>query len=77
MPIDPSAYNDLTGQIIVEDVIVVEVKSATATTPVLKTQLLTYLHLTKCPVGLLINFNVPRLTEGVARLLNPRAGAEI
>ncbi len=37
------------------------------------TQLLTYMQLTDCPVGLLINFNVPRLMEGVKRLINPRA----
>ena len=32
----------------------------------------TYLHLTGCPAGLLINFNVPRLMDGVKRLINRR-----
>jgi hypothetical protein len=32
---------------------------------------LTYLRLTGAPLGLLINFNVPKLTDGVKRLLNP------
>jgi len=35
---------------------------------------LSYMQLTGCPVGLLINFNVPRLMDGVKRLINPRAG---
>jgi GxxExxY protein len=61
--------------LIVEDLVVVEVKSAVAVLPVHQAQLLTYLSLTGCPVGLLINFNVPRLMDGVKRLLNPRAGA--
>jgi GxxExxY protein len=59
--------------LIVEDAIVVEVKSAAAITPVFKSQLLTYLHLTRCPAGLLINFNSARLMDGVTRVLNPRA----
>lgn len=60
--------------LIVEDVIVVEVKSVAAILPVHEAQLLTYMKLTKCPVGQLINFNVPKLMDGVKRRLNPRAG---
>ena len=60
--------------LIVEDLVVVDVKSVAALTPVHKAQVLTYLHLTGCPVGLLINFNVPRLMDGVKRLINARAG---
>ena len=41
--------------------------------PLFEAQLLTYLHLTYCPAGLLINFNVSRLMDGVKRLFNPRA----
>ncbi len=59
--------------LIVEDSVVVEVKSVATVLPVFEAQLLTYLHLTRCPVGLLINFNVPRLMDGVRRLVNPRA----
>lgn len=57
--------------LIVEDLVVVEVKSVAALAPVHQAQLLTYLRLTGCPTGLLINFNVPRLTDGVKRLINP------
>jgi GxxExxY protein len=59
--------------LIVEDLVVVEVKSVAALTPVFDAQLLTYLRLTGCPAGLLINFNVARLIDGVKRLINPRA----
>jgi GxxExxY protein len=59
--------------LIVEDLVVVEVKSTAALLPVHKAQLLTYMGLTERPAGLLINFNVPRLMDGVRRLINPRA----
>ena len=62
--------------LIVEDVIVVEVKSVASILPVHEYQLQTYLKLTGCPVGQLINFNVPRLMDGVKRRFNtgPRSG---
>ena len=69
MALDASYRIDL----IVEDLVVVEVKSVALLLPVFEAQLLTYLHLTRCPAGLLINFNVPRLMDGVKRLLNPTA----
>ena len=55
--------------------IVVEVKSVEALSSVHESQLLTYLALTECPAGLLINFNVRRLMDGVKRMLNTRAGS--
>jgi GxxExxY protein len=59
--------------LLVADVVVVEVKSLAAVLPVHQAQLLTYLKLTELPVGLLINFNVPKLVSGVKRVINPRA----
>jgi hypothetical protein len=56
---------------IVEDKVVVEVKSVEALAPVYKAQVLTYLRVTGMPAGLLVNFNVPRLMDGVKRLINP------
>lgn len=56
--------------LIVEDLVVVEIKSIDALLPVHHAQVVTYLRLTGCPAGLLINFNVPRLMDGVKRLLN-------
>ena len=40
--------------------------------PVHQAQVLTYLCVTGCPVGLLINFNVAVFKDGVKRLVNPR-----
>ena len=62
--------------LLVEDRVVVDVKSVTGLAPVHQAQVLTYLRLTGCPVGLLINFNVPRLMDGVKRLINPRAESD-
>jgi GxxExxY protein len=57
--------------LVVEDRIVVEVKSVKELAPVHWAQVLTYLRLTGCPAGLLINFNVARVVDGVKRVLNP------
>ena len=57
--------------LIVDERVVVEVKSVTALSPVHWAQVLTYLRLTGCPAGLLINFNVARVMDGVKRVLNP------
>jgi GxxExxY protein len=69
IPLESSYRVDL----IVEELVVVELKSTTALLPVHQAQVLTYLEITKCPAGLLINFNVPRLMDGVKRMINPRA----
>ena len=57
--------------ILVEGKVIVEVKAVAALAPVHSAQLLTYLKLTGLPVGLLINFNVPVLKQGIRRLVNP------
>jgi len=59
--------------LVVEGVVVVEVKAVVAMPPVYQAQTLTYMRLMECPAGLLINFNVPKLMDGVKRLINPRA----
>jgi GxxExxY protein len=59
--------------LIVEGMVVVELKSVSALLPVYQAQLLTYMGLSDCPTGLLINFNVPRLMDGVKRMINARA----
>ena len=58
--------------LMVEDQVVVELKSVERVLPVHDAQLLTYLRLTGCPAGLRINFNVPKLIDGVKRVLNTR-----
>jgi len=53
--------------LIVEDLVVVEVKAVDQVIPIHLAQLMTYMRLTKKRVGLLINFKVPLLTQGVYR----------
>jgi GxxExxY protein len=56
--------------LLVENEVVVEVKSVEVALPVHHAQLLSYLRLTNKRLGLLINFNVPVLVEGVKRIMN-------
>lgn len=56
--------------IIIEDKFIVEIKSVEALTDVHLAQLLTYLKLSNCKLGLLINFNVSLLKNGVRRVIN-------
>ncbi len=56
--------------LIVEDKVIIEVKSVEALNDVHIAQVLTYLKLSGCKVGLLMNFNVLRLVEGLKRLVN-------
>lgn len=49
--------------------VVVELKAVEKLLPVHEAQLLTYLRLTGCRVGLLINFNVPSLKDGIRRMV--------
>jgi len=55
---------------IVEDCIIVEIKSVDRIIPIHEAQLLTYLRLSGEKLGLLINFNVPLFKEGIKRLIN-------
>lgn len=54
----------------VEKKVIVDVKSVEEIHPVHLKQLLTYLQQTGCKLGLLINFNVPVLKEGIHRVVN-------
>lgn len=58
------------ADLIVEDVLIVEVKSTEGTHPVHKKQLLTYLRLADKRLGLLINFGMPLLRDGLHRIAN-------
>lgn len=58
------------ADLVVERLAFVEVKSVDAIAPVHKKQLLTYLRLTDTRVGLLINFNVELLKDGIKRIVN-------
>ena len=53
--------------------VLLEIKSVESVLPVHKAQLLSYMKLLDVPLGLLINFNVNKLTDGVSRLILPGA----
>lgn len=53
----------------IEDKVILELKAADAIHPIYKAQLLTYLRATGKQVGLLINFNVERLKDGIKRFI--------
>ena len=54
--------------LLVNDAVIVEVKSVESLAPIHEAQLLSYLKLADCKIGLLINFNVKMLKYGVKRL---------
>jgi GxxExxY protein len=53
----------------VEKKVIVDVKSVEAIPPVYKKQVLTYLQQTKSKLGLLLNFNVPVMKDGIERIV--------
>ncbi len=55
---------------LVEEKVIVEIKAIDKLLPIHEAQLLSYLKLTKCKVGLLINFNVQKLVDGIIRIVN-------
>jgi GxxExxY protein len=55
--------------VLVENCVLVEAKSVEHVLPIHKAQLLSYMKLLNAPLGLLINFNVMKLTDGVSRLM--------
>ena len=55
--------------LLVSDQLVVELKTVSDLAPIHEAQLLTYLKLTKLKAGLLINFNVPLLKNGIKRMV--------
>ncbi len=64
--LDIGFYADL----IVEDKVIVELKSVQTTAPVHRKQLLTYLRMADKRLGLLINFGLPLIKDGIERVVN-------
>jgi hypothetical protein len=58
--------------LLIENKVVVEVKTVDTLAPIHRTQMRTYLRLAECPVGLILNFNVPSLKQGIRRVVNKR-----
>lgn len=65
--------NQLRLDILIDNKIIIEIKSVQEGLPVHSKQLYTYLRLTNCPIGYLINFNTVSLKEGITRIINPYA----
>jgi len=69
----PLAYGEVQLEVgyrvdmIVSDLVIVEVKAVDTVIAVHESQLLTYLKLSGKEIGLLVNFNVKRLTDGITR----------
>ena len=58
--------------LLVEDKLIVELKACESIEKIHEAQLLTYLKLADVPLGLLINFNVPILKDGIKRIINTK-----
>ena len=56
--------------LLIENEVILELKAVDRLLPVHEHQLMTYLKLTQMNLGLLINFNVPRLVDGIKRRVN-------
>ena len=72
----PVHYEDVTldlgfrADLIVENLVIVELKAIEKVLPVHKKQLMTYLKLTGLKLGLLVNFNVNLIRDGIERVVN-------
>jgi GxxExxY protein len=72
----PVVWNDLImemgfrADLIIENKVIIEIKSVETIAPVHQKQLLTYLKLTGYKLGLLINFNEPLMKTGIKRIVN-------
>jgi GxxExxY protein len=62
--------------LLVDGCLFVEVKAVEKVQPIHKAQLLSYMKLVEIPLGLIINFHALKLTDGVSRLILPRANQE-
>jgi GxxExxY protein len=71
----PIVYDDITFNeglridVLVEELIICELKAVEEMIPVWEAQILTYLKLTKKRLGFLINFNVPVMKSGIKRII--------
>jgi GxxExxY protein len=72
----PVRYKDIEfsagyrADLLIEGSVIVELKAVDALSPIFTAQLLSYLRISGLRLGLLINFNVSRLTDGVKRVVN-------
>jgi GxxExxY protein len=58
--------------VLIENTVIVELKSVENMIPVYDAQIISYLKLTKKQLGFLINFNVPKIKDGIKRFINQK-----
>ena len=63
--------------VLVEELVVVELKAVDAVLPIHKAQIISYLKLSGKAVGLLINFNVVHLRDGISRFHRPGSQSSV
>jgi GxxExxY protein len=63
--------------VFVENCLLLELKSVQEILPIHKAQLMSYMKLIGVPLGLIINFHEPKLTEGVTRMILPGANRQV
>lgn len=79
----PVTYETITfenayrADLLVDNKIIIELKSVDNLQPIHRAQTLTYLKLSKCPLALLINFGAPLLKDGLQRFVNGQAGNDL
>ena len=72
----PVCYDDVEIEggfrvdLVVEDLVIIEIKAVEKILPVHRSQLLTYLKLSGLKLGYLLNFNVPHMRDGIKRVVN-------
>lgn len=62
------------ADLLVNELVIVELKSVEHTAPVHSKQVLTYVRLARLRLGLLVNFGAPRIKDGIARVVNGLPG---
>jgi GxxExxY protein len=68
--------DQLRFDLLIDRCLLVEVKAVETVRPIHQAQLLSYMKLLEIPLGLIINFHVVKLTDGLSRLILPGANLE-
>ena len=61
--------------VLLDENLLIEAKAVERILPIHKAQLLTYMKLLDVPLGLLMNFNATKITDGISRLILPQSNA--
>lgn len=74
LPVGVAYKGELVGEarvdLLVDDCLLVEVKAVESLAPLHKAQVISYLRATRLQLGLLLNFNVPQLVQGMKRIVH-------